>query len=458
MNRILALMLLIPFCWIQTGFGQALPKTPSLLRALSDEVSKAAEKIRPSVVTVSTVSEVLMVDPYDYFFNFRRGRGPLQGEQKEVPRGMGSGILVQGNYILTNNHVIENADIIYVKLFDGRKAKAKVVGADPHSDVAVVKVEGLTNLVPAELGDSDHLRVGDWVLAMGNPFGLELSVATGIVSAKGRADLNITDVGDFIQTSAPINPGNSGGPLVDFEGKVVGINTAIVGGGAQGLGFAIPINMAKSIMQSIIKEGKVTRGYLGVQVQEMTDAIADKLKIQNAQGVVVVHVEPGSPAAKAGIQATDIITQFGGKDVDSPQKLSLLVKMTNIGQEAEINLIRNGKPMTVKVKVAAMNAAQAQAEEKLGIEVANVDRSTQERYGYENGTPGALITRINPHSKAAASRLKEGDLIVGVNRQKITNANGYADLMQKLVAGGSDTVLLQVVHGFQYYYVLLPLK
>jgi serine protease Do len=420
---------------------------PSILKALSDEIAQISQKIKPSVVTVSTTS---IFNPGDFF---HRGRF-FRGVQKEIPRGMGTGIIVDGNYILTNNHVIEGGSTVYVKLSDGRKLKAKVVGTDPNSDVAVIKIEGITNLVPATLGDSDSMRTGDWVLAIGNPLALELSVTTGIVSATGRSDVNITDFADFIQTSAPINPGNSGGPLVNYEGKVIGINTAIVGG-AQGLGFAIPINMAKGIMQSLIKEGKVVRGYLGVGIQEVTSELSSELNLKVTRGALVTNVEPNSPAHLAGLQKNDVILRFAGKEIDSPRKLTSVVGTTAVGQEVDITVVRGGKELTVKAKVAATTLG-IQAEKLLGVEVANVDKEVADRYGYEKGIPGVVITEVIPNGRGAQARLREGDLIYGINDEEIRDAQSYETVLAKAAKG--DVIVIYIVRGQRRFEVPISLR
>jgi serine protease Do len=420
---------------------------PSILKALSDEVAQISQKIKPSVVTVSTTS---MFDPGVFFY---RGRF-FRGEQKEIPRGMGTGIIIEGNYVLTNNHVIEGGSTVYVKLLDGRKLKAKVVGADPNSDVAVIKVEGVTNLVPAVLGDSDLVRTGDWVLAMGNPLALELSVTTGIVSATGRSDVNITDFADFIQTSAPINPGNSGGPLVNYEGKVIGINTAIIGG-AQGLGFAIPINLAKGIMNSLIKEGKVVRGYLGVRVQEVTPELSSEMNLKTTRGAMIANVEPNSPAHKAGLQKNDVILRFGGKEIDSPRKLTSVVGTTAVGQEVEVVALRSGKELVLKTKVAATTPG-AQAEKLLGIEVSDVDKEVADQYGYERGIPGVVITGISPNGKGAQGRLREGDLIYGINDEEVRNEQSYEAALAKLAK--EDVIALYIVRGQRRFEIPISLR
>jgi serine protease Do len=443
------------FFFCGSSLHAASPQTVSEGKALSDNFASVAEKVKPCVVSVSTTSQVMLIKPSDFFFGRRHGSGTP--ETREVPHGMGSGILIEGGYVLTNNHVIEDAITIYVKLGDGRQVKAKVVGADPDTDVAVVKISGIDKLPAAELGNSDNVRVGDWVMAIGNPFGFDQTVTAGIISAKGRSNVNVSEFSDFIQTDAAINPGNSGGALVDLDGKVIGINSAIFSqtGGYEGIGFAIPINMAKNVMESLIKSGKVARGYLGAQIQNVTPQLAEMLKLNQMSGVVVAHVEPDSPAAKAGIQPNDIITRFNGVEITSDRNLVSLIRTTPVGQTAELKLIRDGQEKNVKVTIAAATPTIAAAE-TLGIEVSDIEGAYAQHYGYENGTPGVIITRVAPNSKADSVGLEPGDLILSINKQAVKNLKSYNDLMTKLM--GSEKLLLQIVRGRQHNYVVVPLK
>ncbi len=425
------------------------------LRSLSDQFAKASEKIKLSVVSVSTTSDVMMVDPLEYFFGAPRPNG--QRERKEIPRGTGTGILLEDGYVLTNNHVIEGADTIYVKFADGRKAKAKVVGADPATDIAVVKVSNMTGLVAAELGDSDGIRVGEWVLAVGNPFGLEQTVTAGIVSAKGRPDLNPQGIGEFIQTDAAINPGNSGGPLVDVDGKVIGINSAILSrtGGYEGIGFAIPINLARNIMQSLIKDGKVTRGYLGVHVQEMSPELADMLGMKKVDGVLVSFIETGSPAEKAGLRVKDVIVKYAGKNVESARHFASVVKTSRVDQVIDLVVVRDGKEFPLRVQIGAVNANMALSE-KLGIQVASLDRGLAERYDYPAGTSGVVITQVDPSGRGAEAGLQEGDVIAGLNKQSIPNIKTYTEVLEKI--SGNDKILFHIMRGPQHGYIVVPLR
>lgn len=427
----------------------------SVLRGLSDEMSAAIEKIKPSVVSVSTTSEVTAVQTSPFYGVPYRRRG--QAEPQEMPRGTGSGILVEDGYVLTNNHVIEGADRIYIKLSDGHKFQAQVVGRDPSTDIAVVKIQKPEGLKPAELGDSDALRVGDWVIAVGNPYGLDQTVTAGIISAKVRADTHITNYGEYLQTDAAINPGNSGGPLVDLDGKVVGLNSAIVSasGGYQGISFAIPINQARTIMQSLIRDGKVTRGYIGIHAQALTQPIADALGLKQVHGVIVVHVEAGSPAQAAGVAEKDIITSYAGKRLDTPNTFSTLVKTTEVGQEVDLRISRGGQEIVLKAKIAAAPPEVAVGE-TVGITLADMDATTAARLGFARGDRGVIVASVEGRGSAAAAGLRAGDVIIGVNKVRVSDSKGYAQAMGQLA--GQKSAVITIIRNRQYFYVVVPLK
>lgn len=443
-------------CLLFAEYLHAQSADQKTFHALSDEFARAAQKIAPSVVSVSTMSEVTVLDPYEFFFGPRfRKRDNTQRQQ--VPRGIGSGILVNGEYVLTNNHVIEGADTISIKLNDGRTLTSKVVGADKSFDVAVLKVTGGDHLVPAELGDSDALRVGEWVLAVGNPFGLDQTVTAGIISATGRAGLGLSDYGDFIQTDAAINPGNSGGPLVNLDGKVIAINSAILSatGGFEGIGFAIPINTARTIMDSLIKTGKVVRGYLGVQIQELTPEMADTLGIHDVRGLLISHVDPNSPAQAGGLKARDVVTHFNGSKIDSARRFSSLIKTVAPDQDVELTIVREGKEQKLKIKIGAMPESIAMVE-NLGFDVSNVDEAAARKFGLPKGMEGVVVTSIDSKSLANRAGLQEGDVIVGMERRKISNMSDYSQALEK--ASGKDKILLQIVRGDEHFYMVIPLK
>lgn len=315
---------------------------------------KVAKLVRPSVVHIVVSTTVEMRDPWEEWFDdpfFRRFFGERRPPQRFKQQSQGTGFIIDGrSYILTNNHVVRNADQIIVRLMDHREFEAKLVGTDPVTDLAVIKVD-VPNLPSVELGDSDKLEIGEWVVALGNPFGLESTVTLGIVSAKGRSELGITDVEDFIQTDAAINPGNSGGPLVNTRGQVVGVNAAIFSrsGGYQGIGFAIPINLARKIMDQLIKQGRVRRGTLGVRLAEIDPRTAKQLGVH--QGAVIADVFRGSPARRAGLQKGDLVVKFDGQDVRSAQHLRSLILQQKVGSTVTLEVQRNGRKTSVQVPI-----------------------------------------------------------------------------------------------------------
>jgi Do/DeqQ family serine protease len=431
--------------------GQALPTLAPMIK-----------RIGPAVVNVSTRGHVqvqqspFMNDPF--FQQFFGGRGGGQPVQRKF-QSLGSGVIVDADkgYILTNNHVVENADQITVTLYDNRSFEAKVVGKDPETDVAVLepkkKIDGLTAMT---LGDSDRLQVGDFVVAIGNPFGLTHTVTSGIVSALGRSGIEDGKFENFIQTDASINPGNSGGALVDLNGNLVGINTAILSGsgGNIGIGFAIPIDMARTVMEQIIKYGKVERGVLGITIQNLTPEIAKGLKIDQNSGVVVNQVQPGSGAEKAGIKPGDVIVSINGQPVTSNSGLSSTIGVMRIGSQVSINLVRDGKPLTVNATIGKGsdegddgNAGGGQ--DLHGLAVGNIEKGSP-LYGQ---VQGVLVTGVEPDSDAADAGLRQGDVIVAVAQQAIKNV---AEFKKAAAASGKDgSLFLTVRRGDQLFYVSL---
>jgi Do/DeqQ family serine protease len=422
--------------------GQALPTLAPMIK-----------RIGPAVVNVSTRGHVqvqqspFMNDPF--FQQFFGGRGGGQPVQRKF-QSLGSGVIVDADkgYILTNNHVVENADQITVTLYDNRSFEAKVVGKDPETDVAVLmpkkKIDGLTAMT---LGDSDKLQVGDFVVAIGNPFGL--------VSALGRSGIEEGKFENFIQTDASINPGNSGGALVDLNGDLVGINTAILSGsgGNIGIGFAIPIDMAHTVMDQIIKYGKVERGVLGITIQNLTPEIAKGLKISENAGVVVTQVQPGSSAEKAGVKPGDVILDINGQPVTSNSGLSSTIGVMRVGSQVNIGLMRDGKPMTVNATIGKSEESEdggATGEQDLhGLTVGNIEKGTP-LFGQ---VQGVVVSAVEPDSDAADAGLKAGDVIVAVAQQAIKNV---AEFKKAAGASGKDSSLfLTVRRGDQMFYVSL---
>ncbi len=453
-------------------------------RALSDAFAAVAEHIRPSVVSVNSAKVMKFRtpdfsnpfgddSPFRFFFDNGRGR-QQQPRQQPAPReheyrqnGMGSGIIIdKEGHVLTNFHVVKDVDEISITLADKRNFKAKVVGTDPKTDLAIVQISENVpaDLPAAELGDSDALRVGDWVLAVGAPFGLPQTVTAGIISAKGRANVGAADYEDFIQTDAAINPGNSGGPLVNLRGQVVGLNTAIASrmGQNAGVGFAIPINMIRHVMPTLIKGGKISRGMLGVVIQELNEDLAEKFGLAEPQGVLVTQVTKDSAADKAGIKVGDVITKFNGKDVDSVRQLSTAVAGNTPGTQAEITFLRDGKPRTVKAQLGELSSDTASVEgdesapetaNDLGLTIQPLTSSLAKQYGYED-EEGVVITGIEDGSLAASAGLQEGDLITEVNRQKVASVAEFRDATGKSKDKGSVLLLVKNPKGGSRFVII----
>ena len=438
------------------------------LRMVPVDIPQLFKEVSPAVVNISTTQVVKIdrprmrnpfgqQDPFDEFFNNFFGRMPK--EQKR--RSLGSGFIVSADgYILTNNHVVEKADEVTVTLLDKEEFKAKVVGTDPKIDIALVKIDAKKKLTFVALGDSDRLEVGEWVVAIGNPFGLGHTVTAGIVSAKGRI-IGSGPYDDFIQTDASINPGNSGGPLFNLKGEVVGINTAIVQGG-QGIGFATPIQLAKSVLDQLKDKGKVTRGWLGVYIQRLTPEAAENLGITGRRGALVSDVTSGGPAEKAGIRSGDVIVAFNGKEIKDEHDLPQAVATTKPGKTVDLRLLREGKEMTIAVTIAEMAgepgkpAGGHELSKNLGLTVQDITPDIAQRFEIEN-TKGVVVTEVADGSKAEAAGFNEGDIIRafmrGNKRIPVTNAAEFAKLMKKfesdktmlfLVERGESRILLTV--------------
>ncbi|MGH8279032.1 MAG: DegQ family serine endoprotease [Gammaproteobacteria bacterium] len=424
------------------------------------------KRVSPAVVNVSTSGNVTVrQSPFfnDPFFQQFFGM-PNQPTQRHY-EALGSGVIVDAakGYILTNNHVIAEggnvADKIQVTLSDGRSFKAKVVGRDPDTDIAVLQIDA-KDLTQIPLGNSSTLQVGDYVIAIGNPFGLNQTVTAGIVSAKGRTSQQGVQDGkysDFIQTDAAINPGNSGGALVNLEGQLVGINTMILTSGGSrgniGIGFAIPINMAKDVMDQLIKYGKVERGQLGVFVENVTPALAQALKIPEPQGAIVMQVVKGSAAEKAGIKPNDVIVSVNGSPVTSSADVSNDIGLLRVGTPVTLGIIRNGERMTIHAAIGKSQSEQVAASgasgqsAQWGLTVSNIDQGSP-LYGQ---VKGVMVTGVDPNSEAAQAGIQRGDVVMAVNREKVTNVAEY----EKALKGAGSTVALLVQHNGQPFYVVL---
>lgn len=436
------------------------------LKMLSKGFSTVAKEASPAVVFIKV--EINPTESDDYGFPqqpgnpafpfgdelFQRFFGPYGRPQQPQPQiGQGSGFIVSSDgYIITNSHVVNGADKIEVTLHDGEVQKATLVGADPHTDLAVIKIEKMDgkDYPFLQLGDSETLDVGEWVIAIGSPFQLQASLTVGVVSAKGRQGLNITDLEDFIQTDAAINPGNSGGPLLNLEGKVIGINTAIVSrtGGYMGIGFAIPSNMAKNVMEQLIQKGSVTRGFLGINLQPVDKEIAAAFNLPKVEGVLIAGIEKGSPAEKAGLQQGDIILEYNNKTIKSLQSFRYDISMINPGQQVQLKVHRKGKIVTIPVTLgsaADKGTPPVIISQKLGIEVEDLTPDVARQLGYPPEETGVVITKVKPGSPAAMAGLRPGFLIQAVNHKKILNIKDYDDTLSETAQ--NKRILLLARHG-----------
>lgn len=407
------------------------------------------KRVLPAVVNISSSKVVktpagfgqMPDDPlFRQFFGNEFGRGfNVPREQRE--HGLGSGVIVSSNgYIVTNNHVVDGATDILVTLSDKREFKGRIVGTDPKTDIAVVKIDA-TDLPSIVFGDSSKIQIGDYALAVGEPFGLGQTVTMGIVSATGRANLGIEDYEDFIQTDAPINPGNSGGALVNDRGELVGINTAIIAHGSegnQGIGFAVPANLARTVMDEIIKNGKVTRAYLGIVPQDVTPAIAKAMGVKEVGGALVSDVSADSPASRAGLQRGDIIQDVDGKPVTDSNQLRMNISMMHPDSRVTLKVLRNGSERELSATLAEMPTQEARVENNgqgskssfSGVSVEDLDRQTARQLGLPANATGVVVTGISPSSPAADSELRKGDVIQEINHQPVRNTADFERAMR----------------------------
>jgi serine protease Do len=430
--------------------GHALPiQDQAYAFSAPESFSELAEAVKPGVVNIRTVKTIKGGSPvFKHFFGnpfggnrnpFDEFFGPFQGDGQQrdfKQRSLGSGFLIdEDGFIVTNNHVIEDADQIKVILSDDKEFDAELVGRDPKTDLALIQIKGAKSLNPLDLGDSDGLKVGTWVVAIGSPFGLEQTVTAGIVSAKGRI-IGSGPYDDFIQTDASINPGNSGGPLLNMDGEVVGINTAIIASG-QGIGFAIPINMAKGIIDQLKDKGEVTRGWLGVGIQDLTPELAEYYGLKGEKGVLVTQVFEGDPADKAGVKVNDIILKVDGKQVASGRELSSMIANTPVGHKTKIDLVRDGKEKTLTVTLAKRDdddqivASESPDSDELGIEVTDLNSDIARRFGIDGSEKGVLVTDVKDESAAQNADVRPGDIIKEINRSIVKDKNDFISLMNK---------------------------
>ena len=434
------------FDWLAPSRAVNMGEGPSpdvrMANQLPDFVA-LSKKLRPVVVNISStqVSESRgqqapqefgspfgEEDPFNDFWRRFFG-GPMpRGPQRQ--RSLGSGFIIDGDgSILTNNHVVENAQKIVVKLADEQEYEAKVIGRDPKTDIAVIKIEAKTKLTPANFGDSDGLEVGEWVMAIGNPFGLDSTVTSGIVSAKGR-HIGQGPYDNFIQTDASINPGNSGGPLINLRGEVIGINTAIFSrtGGNIGIGFAIPVNLVKELLPQLRGKGKVTRGYLGVLIQKVTPEIAESLGMEKSQGALVANVSKDGPADKSGVKVGDVIVEFDGKEIRDSAELPIIVARTSVDKKVRMKVLRDKKELTLNVAVGELKdeevVASAPEKGEMGLTVQRLTPQIAESLGLEK-TDGIVVSAVEPGSAADEAGIRRGDVIVEIDRKPIRNLEEY---------------------------------
>jgi serine protease Do len=497
-QKIANLVRVVAFCVIAAGAGlwagshwwsHSIPTTVAAAQSnvtpgsLEAGFAPVVQKDLPAVVNISSSKVVhnqgngggndgtqLFNDPFFRQFFGNNFGGAFRAPRDQVEHSLGSGVIVNADgYILTNNHVVDGATDITVTLSDKRDLKAKVVGTDPKSDLAVLKVDA-KNLPTLTFGDSSKVRAGDLVLAIGSPFGLRQTVTMGIISATGRSGLGIEDYEDFIQTDAAINPGNSGGALVNTRGDLIGINTAILNNGSngnEGVGFAVPSNMAHAVIAQILEHGKVSRGYMGVAPEDITSALAQSFHLSDTRGVLIADVSANSPAAQAGIERGDVIREMNGQKIDDANQLRLRVSMTAPGTAVQFKLLHDGAEKTVSVKLAEL-PEQAQREGPNvgggggsrgrgpsalnGVMVQNVDSETLRELNLPPTTKGVVVTDVADGSPAAMAGLQSGDIIEEVNRGRVTNVDEFERALRN---ASSRTVLLLVNHGGNVTYIAI---
>tara|TARA_B100000131_G_scaffold284128_1_gene292498 strand:+ start:1137 stop:2558 length:1422 start_codon:yes stop_codon:yes gene_type:complete len=454
------------------------PTTLSYSKSAPSSFADLAEKLMPSVVNISS-TQTIKTNANPFPFQFPPG-SPFEDMFKEFNKpterkatALGSGFIIdKRGMVVTNNHVIQGADDIIVSV-NGSEYKAKVIGKDPYMDLAVLKIESKDKFVPVTFGDSDKARVGDWVIAIGNPFGFGGTVTSGIISSRNR-DIGLTRYDDFIQTDASINQGNSGGPLFDLNGKVIGINTAIIApgqSGSIGIGFAIPSNSASKVINQLIKFGETKRGWLGVRIQQVTAEIAEVEKLKEAEGALVASVAEKSPAAKAGIKAGDIILEFDGKKVDTMRTLPKLVADTEVGKKVKVKIWRSQKLIVKNVVLGRLESSkQFKAENKqepdtssyvkienLKIYIRDLNKEDIAKRNLPKNTTGVVVTKIEEGSPLLF--VAENDVIVELQKKKVVNSKQFSEIMKKIVKGGAKTLYLAIYNSSnQRSYITVKLK
>ena len=476
--RFSLMSVLLLFIAVLPGFAQDNGSIDTL-RQTGKAFAKIAEKASPAVVGIKAettikqdypaMREQPFGEPFDPFgddFFFRR-RSPHQRspQPKSHQLAQGSGFIISADgYILTNNHLVGEAEKVMVKLADDRELEAKIIGTDPESDVAVIKIDG-NDLPYLKLADSDVIEVGEWVLAIGNPFGLSHTVTAGIVSAKGRSNVGLAAFEDFIQTDAAINPGNSGGPLLNLDGDAVGINTAIISrsGGNMGIGLAIPINMAKAIYDQLVDSGTVVRGFLGVTIQDLTTELAASFDLKDTKGVLLSDVTEGSAAEKAGLKPGDIVVEFEGQPVERADNFRNRVAILKPGTKVEVVVLRDGKRKTFIVELgkrpteAQIAAGQSEVLEQLGFAVRNLTDDLAQRLGYQ-GLSGVVVSQVEPGSLAGLAGITPGTLIQQVNRHPVGNTKEFDKAIKQAAGEGAVLLLIRDERYTRFVVLKLPKK
>ncbi len=468
---LIAVLLFLPAVGVFAGDDSA---NIALLDRTGKAFAAVVKKAEPAVVFVGVEKSVhaagrrgnpnnFLNDPFFQRFFGPRFKHPKMPRQRDFKqRGAGSGFIIsKDGYILTNNHVVADADKITVRLADEREFVAKVVGADPQSDVALIKIDG-KNLPVLPLGNSDKIQVGEWVIAIGNPFELLQTVTVGVVSAKGRNHMGLSDYENYIQTDAAINPGNSGGPLLDIHGEVIGINSAIFSrsGGYMGIGFAIPINMAKNIEQQLLQHGKVIRGWLGVMIQNVNQDLAESFKLKSTHGVLISEVNAKSPAKKAGIKQGDVVIAIDGKAIDNVGELRNTIAMTSPGTKLVLMVMRDGKKYSIPVTIGEQPAKLGQAGKHksnspladMGLSLQDLTNELAGQFGYEKNQ-GVLIAEVESDSPAGQVGLQAGQLIEGVNKMRVHNLKELKEALKR--SKDAKQILLRVRAGEYTRYVVL---
>lgn len=440
-------------------------------KAFGPDFAALAKKVNPTVVNIRTAKNIKpkqrlrrpQQSPFgnnflDDFFNRYFDELPQQRPHRE--QSLGTGFIISSDgYILTNNHVVNGADEVMVKLSDGREVKGEIKGSDEKVDLALIKISEKERLPFAELGDSDSLEVGEWVMAIGNPFGLSHTVTAGIVSAKGRV-IGSGPYDDFIQTDASINPGNSGGPLFNAEGRVIGVNTAIIAGGGGGIGFAIPISMAKSIVNQLRDSGKVTRGYLGVRFQPLTADLAKSFGLESDKGALIASVEKDSPAEKAGLKAGDVIVEYDGRQITEGSELPRYVAATPINKKVRIIIYRDGAKQDLELVVGKLKDKESESgpdsgkeSDKIGVKVEDIRKDLADRLGLRDSR-GLVVTEVKPGSSAEEAGVSVGSIVIEINGRRPETAKEYNELVATLKKGDVMRLLLRRPDGTAHYIAL----